>query len=120
MEIRIESPQFSTTRPIGNYLKARLHRQLAFCAERVRGVEVHLADVNGDRGGADKRCRLVVYLNRAREVVAESTQSDLYLAIRHATERVGRAARRRIARQAIVRRPHRQPPGDDDGSRSTA
>lgn len=112
MEIRIESPQFSATPPLGRYLKTRLREQLAFCGERIRQVEAHFSDINGRRGGADKRCRLVVRLSRAPEVVVESTETDLYLAIRRAADRMSRALQRRIGRQARRRRTHRPGPAD--------
>lgn len=110
VEIRIESPHFSATPPLGRYLKTRLKEQLAFCGERVRQVEAHFSDINGRRGGADKRCRLVVRLSRSPEVVVESTESDLYLAIRRAADRMTRALQRRIGRQASRRRTQRPIP----------
>jgi ribosome-associated translation inhibitor RaiA len=95
---------------LGRYLKTRLREQLAFCGERIRQVEAHFSDINGRRGGADKRCRLVVRLSRAPEVVVESTETDLYLAIRRAADRMSRALQRRIGRQARRRRTHRPGP----------
>ena len=62
MDIRIESPQFPTTNALSSYLRRRLRDHLPFGTERIREVEAHLSDVNGRRGGRDKRCRLIVRL----------------------------------------------------------
>ncbi|MGD8956585.1 MAG: HPF/RaiA family ribosome-associated protein [Chromatiaceae bacterium] len=99
MEIRIESPQFPATNALSSYLRRRLRDHLAFGSERIREVEAHLSDVNGRRGGQDKRCRLIVRLNQAPEVVVESTDSDLYVAIRRSADRVSRAVRRSFGRR---------------------
>ena len=116
MLIQIESPQFSTTPALNRCLRQRLRDHLAFCSERIRTVEAHFSDVNGRRGGADKRCRLVVRQHRAPEIVVESTEADLYTAIRRAAGRVGRAMRRRIAKQTSSRRPRNQHPADTSAS----
>ncbi len=105
MEIQIESPQFPTTKALRRYLKRRLQDHLAFGTERIRDVKAHLADVNGQRGGPDKRCRLIVRLNQAPEVVVESTDSDLYVAIRRSAGRVGRAVKRSIGKRRRRDRP---------------
>ena len=100
MEIQIESPQFPLTAALNRYLRRRLDEDLACCAERVREVRAYLSDTNGRRGGIDKRCRLVLRLNRQADVVVESTETDLYVAIRRAADRLHRALARRIDRQA--------------------
>ena len=109
MDIRIESPQFQTTRALSSYLKRRLQDHLAFGTERIREVEAHLSDVNGRRGGEDKRCRVIVRLNQAPEVVVESTDSDLYVAIRRAADRVGLAVKRSIGKRLRPRRRRDRP-----------
>lgn len=114
MEIQIESPQFPITAALSRHLRQQLRDNLAFCAERIRQVQAHLCDVNGQRGGADKRCRLVVRLSRAPRVVVESTETDLYVAIRRAANRLGRATARRIGRQARLRRGGARRTADQD------
>ncbi len=109
MDIQIESPQFPTTTALTSYLKRRLQDHLAFGTERIRQVEAHLSDVNGRRGGQDKRCRLIVRLNQAPEVVVESTDSDLYVAIRRSADRVGRAVKRSIGKRLGPRRRRDRP-----------
>ncbi len=114
MDIRIESPQFPTSNAMSSYLKRRLQDHLAFGSERIREVEAHLSDVNGLRGGQDKRCRLIVRLNQAPKVVVESTDSDLYVAIRRSADRVGRAVQRSIGKRLGPRRQRERPSFEQD------
>ena len=36
-------------------------------------------DINGPRGGIDKRCRIVVKLKRSGELTVEATDTDMYV-----------------------------------------
>ena len=65
---------------------------------RVSRVTVRVADLNGPRGGDDKRCRIAVAVQRAGNVVVEDTDVDLYAAIGRAAERAGRAVGRELDR----------------------
>ena len=46
-----------------------LETALGSIRPRLDGVDVYLTDVNGPRGGSDKRCRIVAYLPAGRPVV---------------------------------------------------
>jgi len=76
---------------------------LGHAEERVTAVRVRLFDVNGPRGGVDKRCSLVVFLDSGPDVVIEDTCDDMYVAVDRAASRAGRAVSRRIARHRVVR-----------------
>ena len=60
---------------------------------------MRLSDINGPRGGKDKRCHLELRLKGLPEVVIKDTEVDLYVAIDRAAERAGRALQRCLARQ---------------------
>ena len=59
---------------------------------------LRLSDINGPRGGRDKRCRIQVPFPGTRNVVIEDTEADLYVAIDRAAERAERAVVRRLER----------------------
>jgi ribosome-associated translation inhibitor RaiA len=65
----------------------------------VVGVTARLEDINADRGGIDKRCRLVAALRRRGVVVAEATHADLYAAVDEAAARIRRSATRAVTRR---------------------
>lgn len=84
----------------GGAERERVERRFGFALGRfgdsVGRVTVHLVDVNGPRGGADKRCRAVVEVAGHRPVVVEDADARLEVAIDRAADRVGRAVRRQL------------------------
>jgi ribosome-associated translation inhibitor RaiA len=74
---------------------------------------VQLSDINGPRGGIDKRCQIEVQLKGTPNVVIEDVEADLYAAIDRAAERVGRTVARRLSRQRAFARPAREALSED-------
>ena len=103
MQIDIQSNGFTLTEALREHTHRRLGFALAHCDEIIQRVTVRLSDINGPRGGADKRCHIQVAVVRQADVVIEDIQADLYVAIDRAADRAGRALARQIERQ---REPH--------------
>lgn len=95
----VQSQGFPLTDGLRDYLMKRLAYGLNHGDESITRVTVRLSDINGPRGGADKRCLIEVRLKAAPAVVIEDTEADLYVAIDRAAERAGRTLARRLARQ---------------------
>ena len=93
---------FGLTDAILRHVEARVTATLGPFSRRVLKVTVRLEDVNADRGGIDKRCRIVVALRRHGVEVAEALDADLYAAVDEAAIRarrsVIRTAKRHLAR----------------------
>jgi ribosomal subunit interface protein len=98
MEIDIQASNLSLTRDLREHIKRRLGFALSNRYERIRRILVRLSDINGPRGGNDKRCLIQVVLPRQADVVIEDTESSLYAAIDRAAERVSQTVKRRLAR----------------------
>ncbi|HJW32883.1 MAG TPA: HPF/RaiA family ribosome-associated protein [Holophagaceae bacterium] len=83
-------------------LRAHAHRRLAFALSRfepsLRRVRLHLEDMNGPKGGVDKRCRVVLHLVNGGQVLAEDASADAYDAISGAVERALRGLTRGLER----------------------
>jgi len=83
-------------------LREHAERRLTFALDRARHdigkVNMRLSDINGPRGGRDKRCLVRIAIPRAREVVVEDTDTDLYVAIDRAVDRIERSVSRRLER----------------------
>ena len=107
MLIDIQTQGFEITDGLRDYTERHIAFGLGRSAYQVRRVSVFLADINGPRGGIDKRCRIRVSLVPSLEVVVEDTQADLYQAIDRAAERVGRTVARNVGRQRQARFPSR-------------
>ena len=115
MRITIQSHGFILTDALRTYVEQRLRAALGWSGARLRKLVVSLSDINGPRGGIDKRCKIQVQLSGGgKGVVIEDTEADLYAAIDRAAERTDRALVRRVERLRAF--PHvRLAPDDDAG-----
>jgi ribosome-associated translation inhibitor RaiA len=103
MHFDTQSQGFELTDSLRDYTERRLAFGLGRSAHNVSRVAVLLADINGPRGGIDKRCRIRVRLEPSLEVVVGDTQANLYVAIDQAADRAGRAVARSMRRQRRAR-----------------
>ena len=113
MQIEIQTHGFTATEALREHVERRLRHAFGCCADRISRIMVRLSDINGPRGGVDKRCQVQVRLATLADVVIEDTEADLYVAIDRATERAVRTVVRHLARQ---RRPVRNPPREEAAS----
>ena len=105
MLINIQSHGFLVTRAISEHVDKRIRFALARIGHRLKRVEVRLSDLNGPRGGIDKRCLIEVHVNRLPPVIVTDIQSDLYASINRASARAGRTVMRRLAQDNRRYRP---------------
>jgi hypothetical protein len=93
----------------------RIERRVGFALSRlatqIRQVDVHLCDVNGPRGGIDKRCRVLVHFERGPAVVVEDFDSDIDDLVDRTLGRAGRSAHKRAALGTLRRRALAWPAG---------
>jgi len=108
MQIDIQSRGFSLTDALLSHVRRRLVSAMSYCSGHVNRVVIRLSDINGPRGGADKRCHIQVVLAGIPDVVVEDTKVDLYDAIDRATDRARRSVFRKVDRQLTLFR-QRQP-----------
>ncbi|MDP2811649.1 MAG: HPF/RaiA family ribosome-associated protein [Rhodocyclaceae bacterium] len=99
MRIDIQASGFELTDGLREHTERRLQFALSWASHDVRKVVVRLSDINGPRGGNDKRCRIQIPLPRTPDIVIEDTEPDLYVAIDRAADRAERSLARRLERQ---------------------
>ena len=104
MRIQLESQGFDVTPPIRGHVHDQVAFNLSNFSAHVTGVNVYLSDINGPRGGPDKRVVVDVNLGRLGGVTVEQTREDLYAAVRQACRQAGRAARRTLGRARRMER----------------
>jgi len=104
MQIDIQARKFSLTNALRSHAERRLRFALTCYEEHIQRVVMRLSDINGPRGGEDKRCHLQVVLAGLPDVVIEDIEADLYVAIDRATDRAGRTVARKIDRQQTLLR----------------
>lgn len=108
MQIDIKARQFPLTDGLYSHAERRLHFALSSYGDQIRRVIVRLSDINGPRGGADKRCHLQVLLVGLPDIVVEDTEPDLYVAINRTTDRAGRTLVRKFHRHRSLRKQARR------------
>lgn len=112
MQIDIQARDFSLTDALRSHAERRLSFTMTCCDDHIQRVVMRLSDINGPRGGADKRCHLRVVLDGLPDVVIEDIETDMYIAIDRATDRAGRTLVRKIDRQQSLLRQGRPPISD--------
>ena len=104
MQITIQSQDFTMTSAMQEHITRRLRFALSRSADRIRRVTVRLADVNGPRGGMDKRCRIQVEMPTMASIVTEDVDANMYAAISRSAARAGRAVVSKLKRHQVLKR----------------
>jgi putative sigma-54 modulation protein len=110
MNLQIQAQNFPLTDGLREHVSTRFAYSLNHGRDVVTRIVVRLSDVNGPRGGADKCCGIEVRLKGAPPLVVEDTQTDLYVAIDRAADRMGRAL---ATWRGDTNFPWFQPPGNN-------
>ena len=84
-----------------DYLRRKLSRKLAKFESAIERTSVRLDDVNGPRGGRDKRCRIKVVLNRQPSVYVEERHESVQAAMDRALARIEYAVRQAVERRRM-------------------
>lgn len=98
MHMTIQTNGFQMTTALRAYTEQRLATALGWARHHMRKMAVSLSDINGPRGGVDKRCRIQVQLGGGREVIIDDVDANLYTAIDRAVDRADRAVVRKVER----------------------
>lgn len=89
--------------PVTAPLRAHVERKLRFALDRVehriQTVRVRFEDINGPRGGPDKRCTIHIRGERGWSIRTEHTAPDTLAALAAATDRLERMIGREIDRR---------------------
>lgn len=109
MRIDLHASGFDLTEGLREHTRRRLEFALDHVRTEAGRVSVHLSDINGPRGGNDKRCQIRIPLPRSRDVVIEDTEADLYVAIDRAVERARQTLDRRLSRRRTRSTSHARP-----------
>ena len=103
MELSIKSHGLDLSDPLKAYTARRLRFSLGPFVTQLDGVEVRLGDVNGPRGGIDKRCAIKVMLRRFGVVFARAAGTDVYSTVDRQRREFGRRSHGRsvVAERAL-------------------
>lgn len=103
MRIDVRGQHVDLQPSLGKYAERRLVTALRRFGARIPTVTVRLVDDNGPRRGVDKRCQVAVLMSRAKPILVEEHDADLYRAIDLAADRVRVAVTRLLGRRRAGR-----------------
>lgn len=96
MKIDIRSRSLKMTDTLKNYVDRRIRFALGRFSQRLESVRIMLQDLNGPKGGVDKRCKVHVAILPSFSVIIEETDVELESAVSRALDRAGRTVARRL------------------------
>jgi ribosome-associated translation inhibitor RaiA len=99
MQLEIRSVNFELDDVTRDYIERRLCYALGRFVRRIHRLTVRLTDVNGPRGGIDKRCRIAIALVPRGVLRIEGAGDDPLALIAKVAKRAGRAVRRELERR---------------------
>ena len=99
MKIDITIQQVELDKNIADRVLRRLRFALSKFGHSIRRVRVHFSDLNGPKGGNDKKCSIKVKLITTGEIVVQGVGKDIVTALSHSVERVERAIKRELERR---------------------
>ena len=90
MQVIFESndPQAAKLRTLAERRVRQALKRLAWLVPRVR---VHLSDINGPRGGIDKRCQVELMTDSGQPIVVTSLARDWFSALQSALARAAQS-----------------------------
>lgn len=103
MRLSIRSRRFKLSSALERYAKRRVEGMVGRFQDRVRSVEICMSDLNGPRGGIDKRCLVRVSGPHRLDVTIEERDSDMYNAIDRAIARAKHALVREMEKRTEIR-----------------
>ena len=107
---------FKSRHPQATELRDLTERRVRFVLRRlgwlVLRAEVQMSDVNGPRGGIDKRCQVELRTDGAGSVVVASVTNDWRTALENALARTARFLVRALRRGSDTRRLRRRGTAD--------
>lgn len=99
MELDIRGVKYELGVDQVEHIKRRLGFALRRFAGHIDNAVVRVSDVNGPRGGVDKRCQITVALIPRGVVRVESTGDDVFALIARAAKSIGQTVRRSLDRR---------------------
>lgn len=98
MKIDVRSRGFEVSQSLREYILRRAQFQFGRFGRGVNSLTVRISDINGPKGGADKRCQVTVRGSSLRTLTVADLSADPHSAVDMAFERAVRATGRQLER----------------------
>jgi ribosome-associated translation inhibitor RaiA len=104
MKVRIQQGKAEMQTGTEEAILERVHFALARLSHRIQTLQIRLDDMNGPRGGVDKRCVMEAVLAHHGRLVVEVSDEDLLAAVSRAARRLARRVADEFERTRDLRR----------------
>lgn len=98
MQIQINAPHSKSPEEFNDYIEQRITEVLQPFAAHLTRVEVHMKDLNGAKGGSDKRCLMEARPRGLDPVAVEAVAEDETDAVRQSLEKLKHALEHRFGK----------------------
>jgi len=102
--LEVRALGFDLTPALYQHAVDHVAAKVAKYARVISAVIVRLRDVNGPKGGPDKRCTVEILIAGANPIIVEETEQDAYAAMDLAGERLGKLVGRVLDQRRSRRR----------------
>ena len=96
MVLRIHGHHLEVSDTLDAHITDRFKSALDQLDHMVTEINVRLEDVNGPKGGVDKKCHATVHLRAGGTVVVEETHADIYAAVSVVADRCKNVVSRKV------------------------
>lgn len=104
MTITIRAQHFELSQALHDFALSKMEAALTRFGDDVLSADVFFSDINGPKGGPDKRVVIRVQLRQRHQVTVESLHHDLYIAISKSSGKARRVVRRKLRKLNKVQR----------------
>ncbi len=98
MRVQVRLRGIKNAPSVIEYAHRRVHQHLSRFGRHVNGVTVRISDINGPRGGPDKRCQLTVSGPRLGSLHLAEEHTDVLAGIDLALNRLSHVVGRNLER----------------------
>ena len=104
MRIDLQCEGLEPAQGLRDYVAHKMRTAIGRFRDHIQWARIKVADVNGPRGGVDKRCVVQLRLRNRPDVIFAITELEAHSAVDRAAERVARVLVNRLGRQRRIRR----------------
>lgn len=99
MRIDLQCEGIEGRQGLRDYVAQKMRAAIGHFRDHIQWARIKVADVNGPRGGVDKRCVVQLRLRHRPDVIFAITELEARSAVDRAAERVAQVLMRRLGRQ---------------------
>ncbi|MFT5709672.1 MAG: putative sigma-54 modulation protein [Halioglobus sp.] len=102
MKVYLQTQGFELTSAIDTHVRKQIWRDLKGSQNNIIAVDVFLSDINGPKGGIDKKALVCVHMTSRLAVRLETTHDDLYRAVTVASHKAKQSVKRTLRKHKRI------------------